>query len=295
MLSHKFRIQIKTSDLRTLTGLQWLNDAVGLPPSPPPFLTLTLTAQIINFYFQMIAEHSKLQRAHGNCVTPAKVHTLSSFVYPKLLQTGYEGVRRWIRKVCNYRFSISSFILSIDTFLSIRLTFSNRTLSSFPSTWVHTGVWQPSNPTPLASTTPGNTIFNSQASSLTSLLHHNRNYLTGESLDKRGVTFDHSAWQNCTPKDIPKQLNSSDCGVFSCMVCLPHTFHTTSIHNATPFCTVCSMSSYGPPVHFHAGIPHRLPIYCTTIITIYVVPSHLQADMAEIRSHMMCEIIQHLL
>ncbi len=149
-----------------------------------------------------------------------------------------------------------------------------------------------SDPTPLTSTTSGNTISNSEAWSFPSLLHHNRNYLTGELLDKRGVPVDHSTWQNCTPKDIPKQLNSSDCGVFSCMVRLPHTYHTTSIHNATLFCTVCSMSSYGPPVHFRAGILHLLPIYRTTIITIYVVPSHLQADMAEIRSHMMCEILQ---
>ncbi len=132
VLSDKFRIQIKRCDIATLTGLEWLNDEV--PPSPtylyllssPPFpslpphthtlthtlthththtLTHTLThthTQIINFYFQLIAERSRVDMAsteQNHKINPKKVHVMSSFFYPKLVQTGYSGVRRWTRKV----------------------------------------------------------------------------------------------------------------------------------------------------------------------------------------------------
>lgn len=39
-----------------------------------------------------------------------------------------------------------------------------------------------------------------------------------ESMDKRKVLLDLSNWRDCTPKNIPRQENGSDCGVFTCMV-----------------------------------------------------------------------------
>ena len=45
-----------------------------------------------------------------------------------------------------------------------------------------------------------------------------RDYLNDESKDKKGVEFDLSSWTASTPKDIPYQMNGSDCGVFTCMV-----------------------------------------------------------------------------
>ena len=45
-----------------------------------------------------------------------------------------------------------------------------------------------------------------------------REYLNDESKDKKGVDFDLRNWTASTPKDIPHQMNGSDCGVFTCMV-----------------------------------------------------------------------------
>ena len=56
-----------------------------------------------------------------------------------------------------------------------------------------------------------------------SLIHDNptcittlRQYMDEESMDKRGYAFDFNGWGNCTPKNIPKQTNGFDCGVFIC-------------------------------------------------------------------------------
>ena len=54
-----------------------------------PFLFCTC-AQIINFYFNLIAERSS---------STMSVHVMSSFFYPKLAQAGYSGVSRWTKKV----------------------------------------------------------------------------------------------------------------------------------------------------------------------------------------------------
>lgn len=45
-----------------------------------------------------------------------------------------------------------------------------------------------------------------------------REYINDESKDKKGVEIDLTDWTSSTPKDIPYQMNGSDCGVFSCMV-----------------------------------------------------------------------------
>ena len=44
----------------------------------------------------MIAERSREDAERGQ---GKKLHVMSSFFYPKILQTGYTGVRRWTRKV----------------------------------------------------------------------------------------------------------------------------------------------------------------------------------------------------
>ena len=44
-----------------------------------------------------------------------------------------------------------------------------------------------------------------------------RQYLEDESLDKKKQTYDTSSWKLECAKNIPQQMNGSDCGVFSCM------------------------------------------------------------------------------
>ena len=47
---------------------------------------------------------------------------------------------------------------------------------------------------------------------------NSREYLKHEHLDKKGSELHLSGWTDFSPKDIPAQTNSSDCGVFTCMV-----------------------------------------------------------------------------
>jgi sentrin-specific protease 1 len=55
-------------------GLQWLND------------------EIINFYFNLIAEQVTI-------ASHSIAYPMSSFFYLKLMEAGYNGVRRWTSKI----------------------------------------------------------------------------------------------------------------------------------------------------------------------------------------------------
>ena len=74
ILSDKYHIKITRADMSCLTGLQWLND------------------EIINFYFNLIAEHAN---SDGHC----RAYPMSSLFYLKLMEAGYNGVRRWTSKI----------------------------------------------------------------------------------------------------------------------------------------------------------------------------------------------------
>ena len=79
--AHKIQITIK--DIDTLSGLNWLND------------------EIINFYMQMI-----VARADGNKENLRSVYTFSTFVHHRLLDVGYNGVKRWTKKVDLFSYSL---------------------------------------------------------------------------------------------------------------------------------------------------------------------------------------------
>lgn len=68
----------------------------------------------------------------------------------------------------------------------------------------------------------------------------NRDYLVSEHLDKKKASYDVSAWDLVHAKDIPRQLNGSDCGVFACKYAeyitrdVPVTF--TQVRNTIWYC-----------------------------------------------------------
>ena len=70
------KIQIRVSDLNTLSGLNWLND------------------EIINFYMQMIVSRA----AESQERLPA-TYAFTTFFYSTLIDRGYTAVRRWTKKV----------------------------------------------------------------------------------------------------------------------------------------------------------------------------------------------------
>lgn len=63
------------------------------------------------------------------------------------------------------------------------------------------------------------------------ILEHLAHWLEDESRDKRGVEIDCSKWRRVFPKDIPRQANGFDCGLFVLMYAdrlgmgLPFEFH----------------------------------------------------------------------
>lgn len=62
-------------DLQTLSGLNWLND------------------EVINFYMNLL-----MQRCSERKDLP-QVYAANTFFYPKLMQGGQAGLKRWTRKV----------------------------------------------------------------------------------------------------------------------------------------------------------------------------------------------------
>ncbi len=80
VLANAFNISITRKDIQTLKGLNWLND------------------EIINFYMSLIAERSKQN--------DIKIHTFTTFFYPKLLKDGFQSLKRWTRKVDIFSFDL---------------------------------------------------------------------------------------------------------------------------------------------------------------------------------------------
>ncbi|XP_045120864.1 sentrin-specific protease 1-like isoform X2 [Portunus trituberculatus] len=75
VLIEKFHIQITQRDIKTLDGLNWLND------------------EVINFYMNLLMERSQKN------VNYPRVYAFNTFFYPKLSKSGYHSVRRWTKKV----------------------------------------------------------------------------------------------------------------------------------------------------------------------------------------------------
>lgn len=72
-------LEMKRKDLRTLKGLEWLND------------------EVINFYLQLI----RIRSIDENYPRPLpKVYAFNTFFYTKLTTEGYtQQLKRWTRKV----------------------------------------------------------------------------------------------------------------------------------------------------------------------------------------------------
>ncbi|XP_028035695.1 sentrin-specific protease-like isoform X1 [Bombyx mandarina] len=179
ILVEKFNLRISRRDLQTLSGLNWLND------------------EVINFYMNLL-----MQRSQDNKDLP-KVYAANTFFYPKLMQSGQAGLRRWTRKVDIFSndLMIVPVHLGVHWCLSI-VDFGAKKVSYLDS------------------------MGGRNQACLDALLQ----YLRDEHKDKKGQPFDDSGWKTeCLSKDIPQQMNGSDCGMFAC------TFAEFRARNA-PYC-----------------------------------------------------------
>ncbi|XP_060801205.1 sentrin-specific protease 1-like isoform X2 [Amyelois transitella] len=165
LLVEKFNLRIHRRDLQTLSGLNWLND------------------EVINFYMNLL-----MQRAEERKDLP-RVYAANTFFYPKLMQSGQAGLRRWTRKVDIFAndLMIVPVHLGVHWCLSI-IDFRDKKVSYLDS------------------------MGGRNLACLEALLQ----YLKDEHQDKKGQPFDAAGWNTECLKDIPQQMNGSDCGMFAC-------------------------------------------------------------------------------
>lgn len=171
ILTSKFNLNITRRDIRTLCGRNWLND------------------QIINFYMNLLIDRSEQKNSKSNALP--SVYAMNTFFFPRLLQAGYDGVRRWTRKLDIFTKDILAIPLHLNSIhwsMAI-IHLKNRTIK----------------------------FYNSMGSPSPEVLKVLEQYLKDESMDKRKKAFDTSQFTIESVKDVPQQTNGSDCGVFSCM------------------------------------------------------------------------------
>ncbi|XP_060098576.1 sentrin-specific protease 5 [Heteronotia binoei] len=149
-------------DLTTLDGQNWLND------------------QIINMYGELIMD-----------AVPEKVHFFNSFFHRQLVTKGYNGVKRWTKKVDLFKKTLLLIPIHLEVHWSlITVNLPNRIISFYDSQGIH----------------------------FKFCVENIRKYLLTEAKEKNQPEF-LQGWQTAVTKCIPQQKNDSDCGVFVLQYC----------------------------------------------------------------------------
>ncbi|XP_054691699.1 sentrin-specific protease 5 [Grus americana] len=149
-------------DLATLEGQNWLND------------------QIINMYGELIMD-----------AVPEKVHFFNSFFHRQLVTKGYNGVKRWTKKVDLFKKTLLLIPIHLEVHWSlITVNIPNRIISFYDSQGIH----------------------------FKFCVENIRKYLLTEAKEKNHPEF-LQGWQTAVTKCIPQQKNDSDCGVFVLQYC----------------------------------------------------------------------------
>ncbi|XP_061540715.1 sentrin-specific protease 5-like isoform X1 [Phycodurus eques] len=153
---------LSLEDLATLEEQNWIND------------------QIINTYGDLIMEAAQ----HN-------VHFFNSFFHKQLDAKGYEGVKRWTKKVDLF----SKWLLLIPIHLEIHwslvtVNMATKTINYFDSQGI---------------------VFRHTADNI-------MKYLQSEAQEKKQTNF-LKGWKIAINKGIPQQKNDSDCGVFVLEYC----------------------------------------------------------------------------
>ncbi|XP_049657745.1 sentrin-specific protease 5 isoform X2 [Accipiter gentilis] len=149
-------------DLATLEGQNWLND------------------QIINMYGELVMD-----------AVPEKVHFFNSFFHRQLVTKGYNGVKRWTKKVDLFKKTLLLIPIHLEVHWSlITVNIPNRIISFYDSQGIH----------------------------FKFCVENIRKYLLTEAKEKNRPEF-LQGWQTAVTKCIPQQKNDSDCGVFVLQYC----------------------------------------------------------------------------
>lgn len=144
-----------------------------------------LNDEVINFYMNLL-----IARGNGSNDKYPRVHAMNTFFYPKLINGGHASLKRWTRKIDVF----AQDILVVPIHLGIHWCMS---IVDFRDKSIR--------------------YFDSMGGSNPKCLAALRQYLEDESMDKKKKPFDTNDWKLISMKNIPQQMNGSDCGVFSCM------------------------------------------------------------------------------
>lgn len=144
-----------------------------------------LNDEIINFYTNLISE-----RGNGSNPKLPRVHSMNTFFYPKLISQGYSSVRRWTKRVDIFAHDMIVVPVHLGVHWCMAIVdFRDKTIRYFDS------------------------MGNENSKCLSALYH----YIIDEHRDKKKSEMDTSSWKTINMKDIPQQMNGSDCGMFACM------------------------------------------------------------------------------
>ncbi|XP_013178767.1 PREDICTED: sentrin-specific protease 1-like isoform X1 [Papilio xuthus] len=142
-----------------------------------------LNDEVINFYMELITQRSE-QRPDL-----PKVHHFNTFFYPKLMRQGQAALQRWTKKVDIF----SKDIILVPVHLGVHWCMSIVDLRAKHISYL-------------------DSMGGSNQPCLDALLQ----YLRDEHQDKKGQPFDDKDWKTENLKNIPQQMNGSDCGMFAC-------------------------------------------------------------------------------
>lgn len=139
-----------------------------------------LNDEIINFYMNLVATNAKGLNAYP----------FTTFFYPKLIKEGYNNaLKRWTRKVDIFSYDL----LLVPVHLGLHWTLA---IVDFKQKEVR--------------------YYDSMNGYNNECLKALCNYLKQEHLDKKKSEFDLNEWNAYHVRDIPQQMNGSDCGMFAC-------------------------------------------------------------------------------
>ncbi|XP_054556447.1 sentrin-specific protease 5 isoform X2 [Talpa occidentalis] len=143
------------------------------------------------FYNKHMLDMDDLATLDGQNWLNDQVHFFNSFFHRQLVTKGYNGVKRWTKKVDLFKKSLLLIPIHLEVHWSlITVTLSNRIISFYDSQGIH----------------------------FKFCVENIRKYLLTEAREKNRPEF-LQGWQTAVTKCIPQQKNDSDCGVFVLQYC----------------------------------------------------------------------------
>lgn len=152
-----------------------------------------LNDEIVNFYMCLICERSQQMNSNENNQVGEpiyKTYAFTTFFYPKLIKDGYSSLKRWTRKVdiFSHDFLLVPIHLGVHWCLAV-IDINCKEIR----------------------------YYDSMNGNNHECLRALRAYLKEEHADKKSnFQFNWDDWKCIHVKDVPQQMNGSDCGMFAC-------------------------------------------------------------------------------